>query len=291
MPGAPSKFSLRMKIAGRRAVAFSTALCRRKPPRFGVLATLVIGSSLAYGVAVGGHTIAVIDAVAQPLGFSINRIDVEGNRETSEIDVLQTLWATGSQSLLSLDPTAARAALEKLPWIERASVAKIFPDRVRITVLEHRPFALWQRDGSFTVVDREGREIMPFTPGRFSMLPVIVGEGAADTAAMLLDEMEATPELRARVKAYIRVGDRRWDLRLDDGVTIRLPEDGPVEALEEVARIDRESGLLSRDIEAVDMRLEDRMVVKLTPAAVERRETELEEREKALKRARKAKPV
>ena len=103
--------------------------------------------------------------------------------------------------------------------------------------------------------------------------------------------MEVLPELRARVKAYVRVGDRRWDLRLENGLSVLLPEDQPVEALAEVARMDRENGLLSRDIVSVDMRLSDRMVVKLTPDALVRRNAALEEREKLIKRSRKDKPV
>ena len=93
------------------------------------------------------------------------------------------------------------------------------------------------------------------------------------------------------MKAYIRVADRRWDLRLENGVTIRLPETEPVEALAEIARMDREQGLLSRDIASVDMRLEDRIVIKLTPDALARRNAALQEREKILKRRKKDNPA
>ncbi|UIJ73067.1 cell division protein FtsQ/DivIB [Aurantimonas sp. HBX-1] len=288
---APGRLTLHVVRLARRASSGAAALAHAPLPRFGMLAAAVIGSSVVYGISAGGHTVTVIDAFAQPLGFSINRVDVEGNDETSEIDALQALWQTGSQSLFSLDPAAARETLEAMPWVDRASVAKVFPDHVRITLSEHRPYAVWQRGTEFLVVNREGREIVPYTPGRYAALPIVVGTGAASSAAALIDEMEVLPELRARVRAYIRVGDRRWDLRLENGVTIRLPENGAVEALAEVARMDREHGLLSRDIEAVDVRLSDRMVVKLTPEALVRRNAALEEREKIMKRSRKDNPV
>ncbi|MEX6504787.1 cell division protein FtsQ/DivIB [Jiella sp. M17.18] len=260
-------------------------------PRFGTLAAIVIGSAVVFGIARGNHTDAVLDAIGAPLGFSIDNIDVEGNSETSEIDVLQALWATGAHTLLSLDASQARQAIEAMPWVDRASVAKILPDRVKITLSEHHPYAIWQNGDDFTVVNREGKTIVPYTPGRFGNLPVVVGVGAADHAAELIDDMEAVPELRARVKAYIRVGNRRWDLQLENGVMIRLPEDKPIEALAEVDRMDRENGLLSREIVAVDMRIQDRMVIKLTPDALQRRNARLKEREKLLKRDRKDNPV
>ena len=287
---APGRLTLHVVRLARRASGSAAALARAPLPRFGMMAAMVIGSSVVYGISAGGHTVTVVDAFAQPLGFSIERIDVEGNSETSEIDALQALWMTGSQSLFSLDPAAARVTLEAMPWVDRASVAKIFPDRVKITLSEHRPYAVWQRGTEFLVVNREGQEIVPYAPGRFAALPIVVGTGAASSAAALIDEMEVLPELRARVRAYIRVGDRRWDLRLENGVTIRLPEDGAVEALAEVAMMDREHGLLSRDIAAVDVRLTDRMVVKLTPEALLRRNAALQEREKIIKR-RKDNPV
>ena len=86
------------------------------------------------------------------------------------------------------------------------------------------------------------------------------------------------------MKGFIRVAERRWDLRLENGITIRLPEIGEDAAIAEVLRLDREDGLLSRDIAAVDLRLEDRLVIRLTPEALERRVTLLAEQAKAAKK-------
>ncbi|MCB8837877.1 cell division protein FtsQ/DivIB [Aurantimonas sp. VKM B-3413] len=288
---APSRLALTTVRLARRASGLFVHFSDRPLPRFGTFAFTVVGAAVVYGVVVGGHIDEVLDGIGQPLGFSIEQIDVQGNSETSEIDVLQALWQTGAHTLLSLDPAQARQTIESMPWVDRASVAKILPDRVKITLSEHHPYAVWQIGDAFQVVNREGKTIVPFTPGRFGNLPVVVGTGAAGNAAELIDDMEVLPELRARVKAYIRVGDRRWDLQLENGVLIRLPEEKPIEALAEVDRMDRENGLLSRDIAAVDMRLDDRMVIKLTPDALVRRNARLEEREKIIKRNRKDKPV
>ncbi|MBP0615309.1 cell division protein FtsQ/DivIB [Jiella sp. KSK16Y-1] len=275
----------------RRVASLSATVSSYSLPRFGSLAFVIVAGAVVYGVILGGHTDDVLDGVGQPLGFSIDKVTVHGNSETSEIDVLQALWQTGSTTLLSLDPTDARQTLEAMPWIDRASVSKIFPDRVDIDLDEHRPYAIWQSDRSFYVVNRLGKTIVPYVPGRFDALPVVVGEGAAKTAAGIIDDMEGFPELRARVKAYIRVGGRRWDLELKNGVLIRLPEDKPLEALAEVVKMDRQNPLLERDIAAVDMRLSDRVVVQLTEGSASRRKERLAERAKLIKRLGKDKPV
>ena len=286
-----ARLSFRLSTVGRRLASFGAMISVLPAPRFGTLAVLVLASTGLYGVSLGGHATDVVDEVAGSLGFSIENIDVTGNAETSEIDVLQALWQTGAQSLPSLDPDAARRTLEAMPWIESASVAKTYPDRVGIKLVERKPFALWQKGRELFVIDRDGREIVPYPANRFSNLPFVVGTGAAVHAAEFLDQLEVVPELRARVKAYVRVGDRRWDLRLENGVTVRLPEEGAVEAAAEVVRMDRNLGLLSRDILAVDMRIGDRMVIRLTPDAVVRRDAAVKERAKIIKRAQKDKPV
>ncbi|WP_062204568.1 cell division protein FtsQ/DivIB [Aureimonas sp. AU12] len=286
-----SPIVLRLQRAGRKVVFWARNIHRVPLPRFGYLATGLLGSTALYGMVLGAHTASVVDFVAEPLGLSIDSVDVTGFSETSEIDLLQTLWMTGAQTLPALDVDAARQAIEAMPWIESATIVKEYPNRVRIAVVEKQPFALWQRDKDLWIVDHEGKEIVPYATTRFTDLPFVVGPGAAREASDILDKMALVPELDTRVKAYVRVGDRRWDLRLDNGVVVRLPELEPIEAAAAVMRLDRAEGLLSREIVSVDMRIEDRVVVKLTAAAKERRDKALKERDKIVKQARKENPV
>ncbi|WP_062012126.1 cell division protein FtsQ/DivIB [Aureimonas sp. AU4] len=286
-----SPFVLQIHRFGRRIVGRIRHARPENLPRFGAIAVGVIGATGLYGMLLGGHSIAVIDAIADPLGLSIETIDVQGYAETSEIDILQTLWASGSHSLPSLDVDTARKAIEAMPWVESATVEKQYPGTVRVRLNERKPFALWQREKDLWIVDRDGREIVPYATTRFTELPFVVGPGAAREATDILDKMALVPELGTRIRSYVRVGDRRWDLRLDNGVVVRLPELEPIEAAARLMRLDREEQLLSRDIAAVDLRLEDRIVVKLTPAAKERRDKALKERDKLVKQSRKEKPA
>ena len=251
-------------------------------PRFA--ATLGTAGFLAlaglYGAILGGHMPSVVQGVAAHGGFAVDDVRMAGNKETSDIDVLEKLELTGWTSLVGFDADAARERIAGLPWVESASVRKIYPDVLEVTIEERKAFAIWQHGRELSLIDAEGRIIAPFRQERFATLPLVIGRGANERAAEFLSRLDRVPGLAARTKALIRVADRRWDLRLENGIAIRLPEFGEDAAVDEIVRLDREQGILSRDIAAVDMRLEDRLVVQLTPDAVVRREAALKEQEK-----------
>ena len=104
---------------------------------------------------------------------------------------------------------------------------------------------------------------------------------ATAPTAMPLDRW---PDLKRRVRAHIRVADRRWDIRLDNGVTVRLPERNVDDALQRLRHLDDEKDLLARDIATVDLRLSDRVTIGLTDRASSRRDNALDARERLLKK-------
>ncbi len=147
--------------------------------------------------------------------------------------------------------------------------------------------AVWQNGTELNVIDADGRIIVPFTGGRSALLPLVIGAGADQQVKLLMAQMAAYPKIAQDVRAYARVGDRRWDLVLKNGVTLMLPEHGVSEALADIAGMEAKAGLLSRDIASVDLRLDDRVVVKLTPEAMVQRVQYLKARDKAPKRSEK----
>lgn len=249
------------------------------PPLAMTTATAILFSATGlYGGAAGGHLDEAVQAVSSRTGFAITDVRVTGNRETSEIDVLQEVGLDGWTALVGFGVDAARQRIAELPWVESAAVRKVYPSTLEVRLVEREPFAIWQHGSELTIVERNGAVIAPFSGGRHTALPLIIGMGATEAAPAFIGEVERHPELAARVKAYIRVGDRRWDLRLENGVTVKLPEKGEDEAIAELVMLDREQGLLARDITAVDMRLSDRLIIALTPDAAEARAAALEER-------------
>jgi cell division protein FtsQ len=206
-------------------------------------------------------------ALSGDLGLTLQSVTVDGRQQTPPEDLLAAVGADRGTPLLALDPEAIRARVETLPWVKSASVRRSLDGTLTVQVDEFAPFALWQRDGKFYLVDREGEAIAASDPGRFSQLLVLVGDNAPQHASDLVAMLGLEPELKARVRAAVWIGDRRWNLRLDNGVDVKLPEDNPTAAWLELARLEREQGLLKRDLSTIDLRLPDRMVVRLAPDA------------------------
>lgn len=256
------------------------------PPRYGmsIASGLLIGAGVVYGAVLGGHVPGYVKAATSRTGFAVDRINITGNKQTSEIDILDRLGLDGWTSMIGFDADQARVAVAELPWVKTASVRKTYPNSIDIDIVEREPFAIWQHGSQLALIERSGNSITPFVGGGQPALPLVIGFGAAEKAADFVDKIKGVPELSSRVKAYIRVAERRWDLRLENGITVKLPETGVDAALAEVLRLDREQGLLSRDIASVDMRIEDRLVIQLTPEAVTRREAALKEEAKAAKK-------
>lgn len=236
-----------------------------EPPRYAGVTLLCafFAVTAIYGMAVGGHTSTVVTAVAARTGFALSDIRVSGNNETSEIDVLGQLELSGFTSLIGLDVDEVRGDIEMLPWVKSARVRKVYPDALDIAIVERDPFAIWQHGEALSVVQADGRVIAPFKNGRNASLPLVIGSGAPEHAAAFIEMVSRFPALSSRVSAYIFVAKRRWDLRLDNGATIKLPETVAADALAEVTALDREQALLSRGVVAVDMRLPDRIAVRL----------------------------
>lgn len=243
-----------------------------------------LGATGVYGMVLGGHSENMVKATASTLGFAIEEVKVVGNNETSDIDILGQLELDGETSLVGLSAEAARQAIAKLPWVESAEVRKVYPGTLLVSLEERKAFAVWQNGQELSLIDSAGDTIVPFRPGRYNALPLVVGAGAEKRVKGFVDEVAAYPALAGKVRAYIRVADRRWDILLENGVRIMLPENDPMKALAEVEKMDSEKHLLSRDIAAVDMRLDDRVTVQLTASGMEQREKFLADRKKELAR-------
>lgn len=204
-------------------------------------------------------------ATTSDMGFSVSDISVVGRDRTSPEDILTALDAKTGTPILSVNLADAKARLEAIPSIRTAVVERRLPHALRITLIERRPVALWQHDGAFMLVDKEGRQI-PGPIDGYEHLPLVVGDGAPIASTELFALLAHEPAIASRVKAAVRVGSRRWNLRLDDavkGLEARLPEDDEAAAaLHHLAELEKDHGLTDRHITMVDLRLPDRLVVR-----------------------------
>jgi cell division protein FtsQ len=265
---------------------------RYVPRRAGVAATvLILLGSTGLGIVKGGHLEELSSAlsdtrnsIANSAGFRITAVAINGRKQLSQDEVLATGGVNGRSSLLFLDAAVVRDKLKANPWIADATVLKLYPGQLQIDIVERSAFALWQQDGRLSVISDDGAVLQPYVSRRFISLPLVVGKGAETRARDFLALLARYPQVRAATKAAIFIGERRWNLRLKDGLDIRLPENDVGNALAALSKLDKEDRLFSRDIAAVDMRLPDRLTVQLSEDAAKARE-ELFKEKKPKKKA------
>ena len=197
--------------------------------------------------------------------------------------MLATAGVTGRTSLLFLDVDTARERLKANPWVADATVLKLYPGELQIGITERAPFALWQKAGRLAVIADDGTVLESYVAPRLTRLPLVVGRGSETKAKEFLALIDRYPAIGAQVRASILIGERRWNLRLKNGLDVRLPEDGIGPALERLVALDREAKLISRDIVAIDLRLPDRVTVRLSPAAAQARSDALKDKKPAKK--------
>jgi cell division protein FtsQ len=246
-----------------------------------VFVALLLAATALYGAIRGGHADAVTDfihnvadALAQRVGFQSANVSVEGAGRLGRADVLRIAGITESSTLFLIDADATRARLLRNSWIAEATVAKLYPDRLEITIVEKKPFAVWQSQGNFFVIAKDGTVIDPLSRERVrdAGMPIVVGVGAEHQAQDFLAVLDHFPAVRDETVAAVWVAERRWNLRLKNGTDVRLPEEDADVALMRLVALDRDKRILSRDISVIDMRLPDRVVVRLSDEAAQARD-------------------
>jgi cell division protein FtsQ len=241
--------------------------------KLGLALFTTLSGALAFSIlSDGGHrtrrTAPLLPAADQVLswtGLRIDQVAVSGQRLTSDTDIFDAIDMPSARSLLTFDSTGARERIERLPWIATASVNRVFPGTLDIRVTEREPAALWQRGGHEYLIDATGRVLSAVRPGMQLSLPRVAGEGAATHAQALLDLVVRYPRIKERFKVAERVGERRWTLRLKDGVTVHLGADREAAAFAALSSDDDLGRLLSgRDL-TIDLRTRGRITVRPDP--------------------------
>src|SRR6201987_5942837 len=254
----PASASFGFFIGGRRARRWAARL-DQIPQGAGLAGSLLLlGATLSYGAIVGGHVAAVTDWLrgardnaANALGFGIAAVSVSGGSQVSREQALALAGVTGRSSLLFFNAETARTQLLANPWIADAAVLKLYPDRLLITITERRAFALWQRNGQVNVIADDCTVLQPWVEDRYRGLPLVVGRGAEHRAKDFIGLIDRYSDIRSALRASVLVAERRWNLRLTNGLDVRLPENDLQVALDRLVKLDRDKNLLSRDIGSI----------------------------------------
>ncbi len=207
-------------------------------------------------------------ALTADAGFSVRNILVEG-RVNTDPDILKAIInLEKGDPLFSFSPDAAQQMIQKISWVKNVHVERRLPDTVYVQIEERRPLALWQREGKLHLIDEEGIVLSEQDLTPFKNLIVLVGDDVPYHVREFMDILFSEPLVRERVASAVRIGKRRWDLHLASGAIAKLPEDDAVIALRRLSMAQEEEKLLDKEVQTIDVREVDRVVVRTAPGAV-----------------------
>ncbi|MEJ1975160.1 MAG: cell division protein FtsQ/DivIB [Acetobacteraceae bacterium] len=242
-----------------------------RPALWGLVGFTVViaGTLLVHSARPGGTVARLRDALGAATNLRVQQIVVEGRSNTPELLLDAALSVRKGDPILGFSLQDARDRIETLSWVEHATVERRLPGTLVVNLTERRPFAIWQNQGKFVLIDRDGQVVANENVATFGELPLVVGAGAPESTTALLDALSAYPALKSRLVAAVRVGERRWNLQLKNGINVMLPEGAAPAALAKLMDLESTQSLLERPLAVVDMRLPDRLVVRplASPAA------------------------
>ena len=259
------QFGKREKFNNGRIARFFRETRERLTPSRPMLyiSTSLFALALIVGLLVGGYVGRAVgavnrgmDAIAADAGFGISSVHLAGNRRTPPASILAALGFEPGQSIFGADVHAARARLMQLEWVAAADVSRRYPDSISVSIVEKRPFALWQAADGLHVIERSSKPIAFARAEDYPHLPVFIGD-APQGGAELTTAIARHRAVFARVKAMQRISGRRWNLILDDGVVVKLPEDGWRQQLDALEHLIVDKSVLERDIVEIDLRSPD----------------------------------
>lgn len=195
------------------------------------------------------------------VGFGIDRIEISGQTLTADRDIITLLTVGTGNSTLTFDAQKAQARLQWLRAVESATVRKVYPDKIIVSIVEKVPVARWRVGDTTWLIDEAGKKIGTDISS-YTDLPLVIGEGAADDAVVMVRILDRHESLKNDLAALSRIGDRRWDLIYRNGLRVQLPERGVAQALDRLEMYQRDYQLLERDVTLIDLRVPSLVALK-----------------------------
>jgi cell division protein FtsQ len=274
---ARSRAAFRRRLREREESGLTSFL--RMPGLGSGLVVALLSGALYFGAVAGGQYDQFVrdfgrprDLIARSLGFGVDAVTIAGLVELNEAQILSTAGVNAKQSLAFLDVDEMRGRLLQIPLVKNVSVRKLFPDRLVIDVIERRPYGLWQKDGAVSIIAADGAPIDALRDAKFESLPFVVGEGANQRVDDYIALLDAAGDLRAKIRAGVLVSQRRWTLKMANGVEVMLPESNPKDAVAILARLEQDGHVIEKDVVSLDLRIPGKLYVRLTEEAAAARE-------------------
>ncbi|MDA9163860.1 FtsQ-type POTRA domain-containing protein [Rickettsiaceae bacterium] len=187
-------------------------------------------------------------------GFVFQEVEVDGQKNMPLKDVIAALQADEGEPIFAIDMAAVKDRLENHIWAKSAIIERRLPSKIYIAIIERTPVAIWQFKNKLYLVDSEGNRISKYEGSGFSELMHVVGSDANIYASNLLEDLSRHEALSTRVKSAVRYGQRRWNLNLDQKITVKMPEENFDDAYDYLHSLNKAKKLFDQGYKVLDLR-------------------------------------
>ena len=241
------------------------------------LPMVMVGAGLAWAVSQESLRLAVHDKIAEIRlsieerpEFSVNLMAIDGATDSIADDIREIVPVDFPISSFDLDLAGMQDRIAELDAVLRVDIRVRRGGVLHVQIEERVPAAVWRLGRDLELLDALGHRVAVIGARTDRpKLPLLAGLGAEKQVPEALELLAIAGPVAPRIRGLVRIGERRWDVVLDRGQRILLPENNAVQALLQVMALSEAKDLLARDIVAVDMRNESRPTIRLAPQAIE----------------------
>ena len=202
--------------------------------------------------------------------FMIKVASIDGSSDELANEIREILPLDFPVSYFDLDIKYLHKVVNEIPAVASAAIKISAGGVMQINVAEKTPAFIWRKDNVMSVIDETGSFIrIANSRVDYPKLPLVVGEAADLAVSEISSLMQANEYFKDHVRAFIRVGERRWDLILENNVRIMLPQREFLAAFDRLMLMNEAGSLLSGRLSNIDMRLVVRPTVRVDTVSVD----------------------
>lgn len=202
--------------------------------------------------------------------FMIKVASIDGSSDELANEIREILPLDFPVSYFDLDIKYLHKVVNEIPAVASAAIKISVGGVLQINVTEKSPAFMWRKDNVMSVIDETGSFIrIANSRVDYPKLPLVVGEAANLVVSEISSLMQANEYFKDHVRAFIRVGERRWDLILENNVRIMLPQREFLAAFDRLMLMNEAGSLLSGRLSNIDMRLVVRPTVRVDTVSVD----------------------
>lgn len=200
-------------------------------------------------------------------GFALKKVQMSGLKKLPAPVVMNAMGVSIGDPIVNISVSELKKRIEDIPEVRHARVERYFPDELVVAVTEREASVLWQHKGNHQLIDIDGTVLLNQQRAPNKRYMVLAGADVPEHAMEFLEMLDSAPHIKDKVIAATRVGSRRWDVTLNNHMLVKLPQDNAKEAWQKFAQMVVDKQLLDKAIQSIDMRIEDRLFIKVDPSS------------------------